>query len=74
MVTKLAPVRLASVFMGVWLLASSVGQYAGGSLGESWGIVAPAQYFSVFVWTSLVGAAVLAALVSPLRRLMHEVR
>jgi POT family proton-dependent oligopeptide transporter len=74
MVTKLAPVRFASVFMGVWLLASSVGQYAGGSLGESWGIVTPTQYFGVFVWTSLIGATVLAALVGPLRRLMHEVR
>ncbi|MGH7434775.1 MAG: peptide MFS transporter [Polyangiaceae bacterium] len=73
MVTKLAPVRLASVFMGVWLLAGSVGQYAGGSLGESWGIVTPTQYFSVFVWTSLVGAALLAVLVRPLRNLMHEV-
>jgi POT family proton-dependent oligopeptide transporter len=73
MVTKLAPVRLASVFMGVWLLAGSVGQYAGGSLGESWGIVTPTQYFSVFVWTSLIGAALLALLVRPLRNLMHEV-
>jgi POT family proton-dependent oligopeptide transporter len=74
MVTKLAPVRFASVFMGVWLLASSVGQYVGGSLGESWGILTPTQYFVVFVWTSLAGAAVLAALVAPVRRLMHEVR
>jgi POT family proton-dependent oligopeptide transporter len=74
MVTKLAPARFASVFMGVWLLAGSVGQYAGGSLGESWGIVTPAEYFTVFVWTSLIGAALLAALVGPLKRLMHEVR
>lgn len=74
MVTKLAPVRYASVFMGVWMLASSVGQYAGGSVGESWGIITPASYFTLFVWTSLAGAAVLAVLVVPLNRLMHEVR
>jgi POT family proton-dependent oligopeptide transporter len=60
--------------MGVWLLSNSVAQYAGGSIGESWGIVPPAQYFMLFVWTSIGGALVLALLVRPLQRLMHEVR
>jgi POT family proton-dependent oligopeptide transporter len=73
MVTKLAPARFASLFMGVWLLASSVAQYAGGSIGETWGIIPPADYFMVFVWTSIGGAVVLALLVRPLKRLMHDV-
>jgi POT family proton-dependent oligopeptide transporter len=73
MVTKLAPARFASLFMGVWLLASSVAQYAGGSIGETWGIIAPAPYFMLFVWTSIGGAIVLALLVRPLKALMHEV-
>ena len=74
MVTKLAPARYASLFMGVWMLSSSVAQYAGGSIGESWGIISPAEYFTVFVWTSVVGAALLALLVRPLGQLMHDVR
>ncbi len=73
MVTKLAPRRFASLFMGVWLLTSSVAQYVGGSIGESWGRIAPIPYFWLFVWTSLAGAALLAVLVWPLKRLMHEV-
>jgi POT family proton-dependent oligopeptide transporter len=73
MVTKLAPRRFASLFMGVWLLSSSVAQYAGGSIGESWGRIAPIPYFWLFVWTSLAGAVVLLLLVRPLKRLMHEV-
>ncbi|HSQ64693.1 MAG TPA: peptide MFS transporter [Polyangiaceae bacterium] len=73
MVTKLAPRRFASLFMGVWLLSSSVAQYAGGSIGESWGRIAPIPYFWLFVWTSLAGAVVLLLLVRPLQRLMHEV-
>jgi POT family proton-dependent oligopeptide transporter len=73
MVTKLAPRRFASLFMGVWLLTSSVAQYVGGAIGESWGRIAPIDYFWLFVWTSLVGAAILAALVWPLKKLMHEV-
>ncbi len=73
MVTKLAPTRYASLFMGVWLLASSVAQYVGGAIGESWGKITPTSYFTVFVWTSLVGVGVLVVLVSPLRKLMHKV-
>jgi POT family proton-dependent oligopeptide transporter len=73
MVTKLAPVRFASLFMGVWLLSSSVAQYVGGTLGESWGIVTPVSYFTIFAATSAVGAVVLLVLVKPLKRLMHGV-
>jgi proton-dependent oligopeptide transporter, POT family len=73
MVTKLAPGRVASLFMGVWLLASSVAQYAGGTLGEMWGEITPTKYFSLFVWICFIGSAVLFAAVRPLRKLMHEV-
>ncbi|CAN5414006.1 hypothetical protein BH09MYX1_BH09MYX1_53780 [soil metagenome] len=73
MVTKLAPTRYGSLFMGVWLLGSSVAQYAGGSIGESWGSITPTSYFTLFVWTSLIGAVLLFVLVSPLKKLMREV-
>ncbi|HEY3594864.1 MAG TPA: hypothetical protein VGL13_13365, partial [Polyangiaceae bacterium] len=72
MVTKLAPTRFASLFMGVWFLGLAVAEYVGGSLGENWGRVTPTSYFATFVWTSCAGALVLAALVVPLRKLMHD--
>lgn len=74
MVTKLAPARFASLFMGVWLLGSSVAQYAGGTIGEFWQDVTPTTYFSIFVGSSLLGAMVLFLLVFPVRRLMHGVK
>ncbi|EYF08581.1 peptide MFS transporter [Chondromyces apiculatus] len=73
MVTKLAPARFASLFMGVWMLASSVAQYVGGSLGESWGVITPTSYFSIFVYSSGIGAVLLALLVKPLKKLTHGV-
>jgi len=73
MVTKLAPLRFASLFMGVWFLAPSVALYAGGSIGEMWGEIAPVPYFWIFVWSSVVGAVLLLILVPALKRLMHEV-
>jgi len=72
MVTKLAPKRYASLFMGVWLLSSSVAQYAGGSIGESWGTITPAAYFNLFVLSSAIGAVILFVLVFPLKKLMHN--
>ncbi|WP_394837542.1 peptide MFS transporter [Pendulispora rubella] len=74
MVTKLAPTRFASLFMGVWLLSNSVAQYIGGSIGESWGKVTPTNYFMIFVASSAVGAVLLFFLVRPVQKLMHEVR
>ncbi|MGZ5969484.1 MAG: POT-type proton-dependent oligopeptide transporter, partial [Polyangiales bacterium] len=73
MVTKLAPARFGSLFMGVWLLSSSVAQYVGGSIGESWGLITPTNYFMLFVWTSVAGAVVLFFLIKPLQKLMHGV-
>ncbi|MBL8612280.1 MAG: peptide MFS transporter [Myxococcales bacterium] len=75
MVTKLAPARFASLFMGVWLLASSVAQYAGGSIGESFlGVITPTSYYSIFVGSSLFGVLLVLALLFPLKKLMHEVK
>ena len=74
MVTKLAPARFASLFMGVWLLSSSVAQYVGGSIGESWGQIPPASYFTIFVGTSLGGIVLVLLFMQPLKKLMHEVK
>jgi len=73
-VTKLAPARFASLFMGVWLLSSSVAQYIGGSIGESWGKIAPTDYFTLFVVAAVVVAAIISVFVKPLRTMMHDVK
>ena len=67
--TKLAPVRIAGLMMGVWFLASSVGNYIGGrvsSFYESWPL--PSLFGAVAAF-SIVAGLVLLALVRPLRRL-----
>ncbi len=74
MVSKLAPVRFASLFMGVFMLSNAVAQYVGGSLGEMWGRIVPTSYFAIFVYTSAVGAVLLLLLQRPLRKLMHDVK
>ncbi|MFM8930527.1 MAG: peptide MFS transporter [Gemmataceae bacterium] len=74
MTNKLAPARFSTMLMGLWLLTSAFGNYAAGSLGEIYGLVAPVEYFGS-TSAALVGAgAVLLLAVIPFRRLMHGVK
>jgi proton-dependent oligopeptide transporter, POT family len=71
--TKLAPARIAGLMMGVWFLATSVGNFIGGrvsSLYESWAL--PSLFGAVGLFA--IGAGVLLFLfVKPMKRLMGEV-
>ena len=73
--TKLAPRKFAGQMMGIWFLASAVGNLIGGLVG---GHVDPENLqqmpilFSRTAW-SLLGAAVILALLSvPIKRMMRE--
>jgi POT family proton-dependent oligopeptide transporter len=71
--TKLAPLKYASLFMGVFHLSSSVAQYAGGLIGESWGVIAPTKFFMIFVISSAAGMALQMMLAPSMKKLMHGV-
>ena len=67
--TKLAPVRIGGLIMGVWFLGSSVGNYIGGRLGglyESWPL--PSLFGAVAAFGVVAGVVLLVAS-KPLRRL-----
>jgi POT family proton-dependent oligopeptide transporter len=71
--TKLAPARIAGLMMGVWFLATSIGNFIGGrvsSLYESFAL--PSLFGAVGLFA--IGAGVLLFLfVRPIKRLMGEV-
>jgi len=81
LVTKLAPVRLASLLMGVWFLATGVSEFLAGQLAALVGKVAhgelfhllggQADFFLVFVFSSLTAALGLVVLRPWLRARMH---
>jgi POT family proton-dependent oligopeptide transporter len=76
-VTKLAPARFVSQMMGVWFLATSVGNLAAGLLAgmfESENVAAmPGQYMN-FVYF-IVGAGLLLLVLSrPVKKLMGGVK
>jgi POT family proton-dependent oligopeptide transporter len=71
--TKLAPARIGGLMMGVWFLATSVGNFIGGrvsSLYESFAL--PSLFGAVGLFA--IGAGVLLFLfVKPMKKLMGEV-
>jgi proton-dependent oligopeptide transporter, POT family len=74
--TKLSPRRFVGQMMGIWFLASALGNLIGGLVG---GHVDPEkleqmpQLFTATTWSLVVSAAVLGLLIVPIRRMMREV-
>jgi proton-dependent oligopeptide transporter, POT family len=71
--TKLAPVRIGGLMMGVWFLASSVGNYIGGRVSafyESWAL--PSLFGAVAAF-AIVAGIVMFMLVPPIKRMMGQV-
>ena len=70
MVTKLAPLRLASLLMGVWFLAAAVANYTAGTL-EAFLLRFDLPLFWTLVATSVVSALVLYLLSPLVNRFMY---
>jgi POT family proton-dependent oligopeptide transporter len=74
-VTKVAPVRFASLMMGAWFLANAAANKLGGWLAaQTESITSLASFYAIPVATSLGSALVLLMLVPMLRRLTASVK
>jgi POT family proton-dependent oligopeptide transporter len=81
LVTKLAPLKLSALMMGLWFFSTSISELVAGQLAALTDRVArgelfhlfggQADFYFIFVVTSLAAAIVLAAVRPWLRRLMH---
>jgi POT family proton-dependent oligopeptide transporter len=81
LVTKLAPLKLSALMMGLWFFSTSISELVAGQLAALTDRVArgelfhlfggQADFYFIFVVSSLAAAIVLAAVTPWLRRLMH---
>ncbi|MBU2060467.1 MAG: MFS transporter, partial [Bacteroidetes bacterium] len=70
-ITKLSPVKYASLMMGVYFAATGLGNKVAGILGESASELGEyAVFLGILVFTIIVGALFLM-LLKPLKRLTH---
>jgi len=68
--TKLAPARVAGMMMGVWFLASSVGNWIGGQVATFYEAFSlPSLFGAITLFTGL-SAVIMALLIGPIRRMM----
>jgi POT family proton-dependent oligopeptide transporter len=74
MVSKLAPMKFATMLMGVWMLTSAFGNFAAGALGEIWGTIPPVEFFLLATIVVGVAALVLFVLVRLVVSTMHGVK
>lgn len=70
-VTKMAPAKIVSMMMGVWLLASFFGNYLAGYLGSYYQKLGPENFFGIMIALSLAATGMLLLLARSLR---HTVR
>ena len=72
--TKLAPARVASLMMGVWFLAASVGNLIGGRLASLYGSMPLPSLFCAVAAFGIGAGVVMFALATPIERLMGEIK
>jgi POT family proton-dependent oligopeptide transporter len=71
--TKLAPVRIAGLVMGIWFLATAVGNYIGGRVSGFYESFPLPGLFGAVALFSVVAALVMFAVTPPIKRMMGEV-
>jgi POT family proton-dependent oligopeptide transporter len=72
--TKLAPVRVAGLLMGVWYLAISLGNFIGGRLAALYGSMPLPTLFGAIAAFGIGAGLVMFALARPITRLMGDVK
>ena len=68
--TKLAPARVAGLMMGVWFLASAVGNYLGGRVAGLYEAFSLPSLFGAVALYALAAAVGMALLVRPIARML----
>jgi POT family proton-dependent oligopeptide transporter len=68
--TKLAPKRIASLMMGIWFVAISVGDYLSGKLASVYDTMPLPQLFGTVGASAIVLGAILALFYKPMKQLI----
>ena len=71
MITKLAPLRLASLMMGAWFGANAIANYIAGVVGASIGEAGPLAIFSGIAITAVIAGLLLLLFSNKLISWMH---
>jgi len=73
LVTKMAPVKIVSMMMGMWFLSSFFGNYMAGFIGSYYEKMSQQDFFMLLVGLSIVAAALFFVAIKPLGTIMSKV-
>jgi POT family proton-dependent oligopeptide transporter len=71
LVTKVAPARVVSMVMGLWLATSFAGNFIGGWLGSFWSAMDKGQFFLMIAAVAAVAGVVIMAFSRPLQPILR---
>ncbi len=72
LVSKVAPARMLSLMMGVWLATSFVGNFGAGWLGSYWSSMAKPAFFVMIAGVAALAGLSIALMNKPLRRTLRH--
>jgi POT family proton-dependent oligopeptide transporter len=72
LVTKVAPLHLLSMMMGVWLATSFVGGFLAGYLGTFWSSLSKPDFFLMLAVISALAGLAITLLIRPLRATLQD--
>jgi proton-dependent oligopeptide transporter, POT family len=72
LVTKVAPARILSMMMGIWLATSFTGGFLAGYLGSFWSRMQPVQFFLMIAAIAALAGVMIFACRWPLRGALRE--
>ena len=70
--TKVAPVGVLSMMMGVWLSTSFVGGFLAGYLGTFWSSMSKPNFFLMLAIITAVAGLFIALVARPLRGVLRD--
>jgi POT family proton-dependent oligopeptide transporter len=72
LVSKVAPLHLLSMMMGLWLSTSFIGGFLAGYLGTFWSAMSKVDFFLMLAAISGVAGIAIALLIRPLRGVLRD--
>ena len=72
LVSKVAPARVLSLMMGVWLATSFLGNFMAGWLGSYWSSMDKPAFFGMIAGVAALAGLVIALMKRPLRKILRH--
>jgi len=71
-VTKIAPARLVSMLMGMWLATNFVGNFIGGWLGSFWGAMDKSHFFLMIAVIAAIAGLIIWCMDRALKPILKD--